>query len=76
MGKNTELGMSIFSSKKQGLFLSVYVDDMKMAGKKQSMAPMWKKLMKRADLDEPTSFLDHVFLGCTQRDCKPNEISY
>ena len=26
------------------------------------------------DLDEPTSFLDHVHLGCTQRKCKPNEI--
>ena len=47
-----------------------------MTGKKQNMAPMWKKLMKRADLDEPTSFLDHVFLGCTQRECKPNEIMF
>ena len=26
------------------------------------------------DIDEPTSFLDHVHLGCTQRECKPNEI--
>ena len=26
------------------------------------------------DFDEPTSFLDHVYLGCTQRECKPNEI--
>ena len=23
---------------------------------------------------EPTSFLDHVYLGCNQRECKPNEI--
>ena len=30
--------------------------------------------MKNVDLDEPTSFLDHVSLGCTQRECKPNEI--
>ena len=30
--------------------------------------------MKNVDLDEPTSFLDHVYLGCTQRECKPNEI--
>ena len=29
--------------------------------------------MKNDDLDEPTSFLDHVYLGCTQRECKPNE---
>ena len=30
--------------------------------------------MKNVDLDEPTSFLDHENLGCTQRECKPNEI--
>ena len=33
-----------------------------------------KKLMKLVDLGEPPSFLDHVYLGCTQRECKPNEI--
>ena len=27
------------------------------------MAPIWKKLMKHVDLDEPTSFLDHFFFG-------------
>ena len=32
-----------------------------------------EKLMKHVDIDEPTSFLDHVYLGCTQRECKPNE---
>ena len=45
----------------------------KKSGKKQNMAPVWKKLMKNVDLDEPTSFLDHVHLGCTQRECKSNE---
>ena len=63
----------MFVHRKQGLFLSVYVDDINMAGKKQNMALMWKKLMKNVDIDEPTSFLDHVYLGCTQRECKPNE---
>ena len=29
--------------------------------------------MKNVDIDEPTSFFDHVALGCTQRACKPNE---
>ena len=43
-------------------------------GKKQNMVPMWKKLMQNVDLDEPTSFLDHVYLGCTQRERKLNEI--
>ena len=64
----------LFVHRKQGLFLSVYVDAIKIDGKKQNMAPVWKKLMKIVDLDEPTSFLDHVYLGCTQRKCKPNEI--
>ena len=32
----------------QGLFLSIYVDDIKMAGKKQNMSPMWKKLIKKS----------------------------
>ena len=45
-----------------------------MTGKSQNMTPMWKKLMKNVDLDEPTSFLDHENLGCTQSECKPNEI--
>ena len=65
MGKSTKL--------QQGLFLSVYVDDIKIAGRKQNMAPMCKKLLKLVDLGEPTSFLDHENLGCTQRECKPNE---
>ena len=30
-------------------------------------------LMKDADLGEPTSFLDHVCLGCTQRQCETSK---
>ena len=26
--------------------------------------------MKDVDLGEPTSFLDHVYLGCTQKECQ------
>ena len=48
---------------KKGLFLSVYVDDIKLAGKKHNIDPMWKLLNKLVDLGEPTSFLDHVYLG-------------
>ena len=55
---------------KKGLFLSVYVDDIKLAGKKQNIDPMWKVLNKEVDLGEPISFLGHVNLGCTQRQCK------
>ena len=54
----------------KGLFLSVYVDDIKLSGKKQDIVPMRKLLNKEVDLGEPTSFLHHVYLGCTQRQCK------
>ena len=44
--------------------------DIKLAGKKENTNPMWKVLNKEVDLGEPTSFLDHVYLGCTQRHCE------
>ena len=58
---------------KNGFFLSVYVDDIKLAGKKQNIDPMWKVLNKEVDLREPTSFLDHVYLGYTQRQCEKSK---
>ena len=60
----------LFVHREKGLFLSVYVDDIKLAGKKQNIDPMWKLLNKEVDLGEPTSFFDHVSLGCTQRQCQ------
>ena len=46
------------------------VDDIKLVGQKQNLDPMWKLLNKEVDLGEPTSFLDHAHLGCTQRQCE------
>ena len=60
----------LFVHREKGLFLSVYVDDIKLAGKKQNIDPMWNVLNKEVDLGEPTSFLYHVYLGCTQRQCE------
>ena len=48
----------------------MYVDDIKLAGKKQNLDPMWKLIYNEVDLREPTSFVDHVYLGCTQRQCE------
>ena len=59
----------IFVNLAKGLFISVYVDDIKMAGRTENIKPTWKILMKDVDLEEPTSFLDHADLGCTQREC-------
>ena len=76
----TELGWErvpnwecLFVHRKQGLFLSVYVDGIIMDGKQQKYGSHVEEI-ENVDLDEPTSCLDHVCLGCTQRDCKPNEL--
>ena len=61
---------SLFVHHEKGWFSLVYVDDVKLVGKKQNFNPMWKVLSKEVDLGEPTSFLDHVYLGCTQRKCE------
>ena len=45
----------------------MYVEDIKFAGKKQIINPMWKVLNTEVDFGEPTSFLDHVYLVCTRR---------
>ena len=44
----------LFVNREKELFFSVYVDDIKLAGKKQNIDPMWKILMKDVDLGEPT----------------------
>ena len=44
--------MCLFVHREEGLFLSVYVDDIKLAGKKQNIHPMWKALNKEVDLGE------------------------
>ena len=41
-----------------------------MAGKKRNIDPLWNVLMKEVGLSEPTSFIDHAFLDCTQRECE------
>ena len=59
-----------FENRDKGLSLSVCVDDIKLAGEKQNIDPMWNVPLKEVDLGEPTSFLDHVYFDCTQRDCQ------
>ena len=49
----------MFVHLKQGVCLSVYEDDIKMAGKKQNRAPMWKKSTKNVDIDEPCEKIMH-----------------
>ena len=63
----------LFVNRASGLFLSVYVDDIRMAGKTENLGPTWKISMEDFDLEEPTSFMDHVYLGCTQRECQTSK---
>ena len=53
----------LFVHREKGLFLSVSVDDIKLAGKKQNLDTMWKVLNKEVDLGEPTLYLGSCILG-------------
>ena len=44
----------------------MHVNDIKIGWEDINTDPMRKVLMKEVDLGEPTSFLDHVHVGCTQ----------
>ena len=71
VGRRFPIGNAYSYTVKKGYsFLSVYVDDINMAGKKQNINSMEKVLNKEVDVGEPTSFLDHVHLRCTQRQCE------
>ena len=48
----------------------MFVDDIKLAGKQKKHKSDVESTNKEVDLGEPTSFLDHVNLGCTQRQCE------
>ena len=72
-GTSTNLEMSVCSPK-TGIVLIGICGRHESGWKKAEYGSHVKKLMKNVDLDETTSFLDHVYLGCTQRECKPNEI--
>ena len=61
----------LFVHREKGLFLSVYVDDIKnWLERNKILIRCGNLLNKEVDLGEPTSFLDHVYLVCTQRQCE------
>ena len=70
MGKKFLIGTACSLTERKDYSYLCMWDDIKLAGKKQNIDPMWKILMKDVDLGEPTSFFDHVSLGCTQRECQ------
>ena len=46
----------LFVHREKGLFLSEYVDDIKLAGKKRNINPMWKVLNKEVDFGRTNIF--------------------
>ena len=46
----------LFVHREKGLFLSVYVDDIKLTGKKQNIDPMWKVRNKEVDFGRTNIF--------------------
>ena len=70
LGEGFQFAMLIRTPWKRVILICVCGWQKNLAGKEQNIDPMWKVLNKEADLGEPTSFLDHVCLGCTQRQCE------
>ena len=71
--KKSQIWECLSVNRAKGLSLSVCVDEIKLAGKRQNINPTWKIIMKDVELGEPTSFLEHVFVGCTQRQCQKSK---
>ena len=71
VGRRFPIGNVLFVHRQKGWFLSVYVDDIKLSGKKHNIVIECADVLnEEVDLGEPTSFFDHVFLGCIQRQCE------
>ena len=75
MGESSGVGASLRSSTTRTLAICIRGRHQHWSGRKNNLQPMWKRLMKQVDLEKRTQFLDQVYLGCTQRECKPNKSS-
>ena len=73
MGEHSELGMYVLSSWTRFISVRKMWMTLKWLEEHRIWLQSGRTLMKNVDIDEPTSFLDHVHLGCTQRACKPNQ---
>ena len=57
----------LICNRKNNLFLLVHVDDIKVLGRREGLAPMWASLRKKIELGDFTPLVDQVQLECTQR---------
>ena len=58
----------LYAHREKGLFMSVYVDDFKMVGRKEKLADMWTALREDLDLEPETELSHNVYFGCNQRE--------
>lgn len=63
----------LYVHREKKLFLLVHVDDLKMAGKKENIKPMWAEVKTFMDLEDPRKMVDNQFLGCAQQQIIPAE---
>ena len=75
MGKKYQIGNVCSFIGNKGYFCQLHVDDIKMAGKKQNLAPTWKKWMKNVDIDEHASFLERGHILYSAQKCSNHEFS-
>ena len=68
LGEGFQIGIAYLQTEKKDYSCLCMWTTSKLAVKKQHIDPMWKLLNKEVEFGEPTSFLDHVYLGCTQRE--------
>ena len=59
--------MNAYSLTEKGLFLSVLLDNLKIGCEETEHGHNVANTHENVDLGEPTSSLDHVYLGCAQR---------
>jgi len=64
----------LYENKEKELFLSVYVDDFKMAGNEANMAPMWATLGASIELEPPIPLDGNTYLGIGQSEVTPSRI--
>ena len=62
-GRKFQIGNVSLYHREKGLFLSVYVDDIKLAGKKHNNDPMWKVLNKEVWFGRTNIFPGSCILG-------------
>ena len=72
MGEDSELGMYVCSSETRVISVSKCGWHQKLRFKSRTRLPCGRNWWN-VDIDEPTSFPDHAYVGCTQRERKPNE---